>query len=280
MKLIHLTDTHLTARKSSIAGLNPYENFRICLSHIMRNNRDADRIVITGDLAHKGHIDSYLQLKECLHQIPIPTDLVIGNHDNRENFYSVFPQAHQDENGFVQGVTETPAGLFVFLDTVHDGKYGSQKTHAGFFDQARFDWLTLQLEKAKSTDQKVCIFMHHHPRNVLVKPCDAIGFHQQQEFRKIVSQYRDQLRYIFFGHCHMTLSGTFSGVPFSSLRGTNHQVIPDFSQDEKFKMAALNPAYNVVFFEKDDVVIHSIDYAYEGEYEEIGTTWSEWVETG
>ncbi len=280
MKLIHVTDIHLTADKTDIAGQNPYQNFQYCLQHIMQHNADADRMIITGDLAHKGQLDAYQQLSNSLAEFPIHTDLVIGNHDNRDLFYQVFPDAFQDQHGFVQGVTETVAGYFITLDSVSAGEYGSSQSHAGFYDKERFDWLHDVLNNVRQQHSKACLFMHHHPRDILVAACDAIGFQAQQQFRKLLIDYRDCIRYVFFGHCHMPLSGTIASIPFASLRGTNHQVVPDFSGHTKFKMAALNPAYNVVFFEQEDVIVHTVDYRFHGKCQEVGTSWQDWEKYG
>ena len=280
MKLIHVTDIHLTANKTNIAGLNPFQNFKQCLDHIVEHNADADRMIVTGDLAHKGHIDAYQQLDALLYEFPIATDLVIGNHDDRNNFFCVFPNAFRDENNYVQGIKNTKAGRFIYLDSVEGQEDEIRKSHAGFYDKQRFDWLEKALNDAQAEQIQTCLFMHHHPRDVFVTPCDAIGFQSQQGFRQLLKRYQDTVKYIFFGHCHLPISGTIAGIPFASLRGTNHQVIPDFGEDKNFKIAALSPSYNVVFFDQNDVVIHTIDYAFNGSYSEVGTTWKEWEVVG
>ncbi len=280
MKLIHITDIHLTANNKNIIGLNPADNFKQCLEHIKKNHSDADRIVITGDLAHKGHIEAYANLSHYLDKISIPVDLVIGNHDNRENFFAIFPSAYKDENGYVQGYTDTDIGRFIYLDSVGGTLENPQLSHAGFYDKKRFQWLEQQLMIAKEKHLPTFLFMHHHPRDILVKPCDLIGLQEKQQFNQLLKKYNDIVKYIFFGHCHLSLSGITAGIPFSSLRGTNHQVLPDFSGNPKFKITPLSPAYNVVFFEESDVIIHTIDFTYTKQHKEVGTSWEEWDKYG
>ncbi len=55
-------------------------------------------------------------VKTRLDSFPIPVRLCIGNHDNRTAFLSVFPDLAA-EDGFVQGVHDTPAARCLFLDT-------------------------------------------------------------------------------------------------------------------------------------------------------------------
>ena len=127
MKIIHISDIHIHA--APILGFDPIRNFSACLAHVAEFQADADRIVITGDLTHQGRAESYERLKSILNAFPLQGErrprLLVGNHDNRETFAALFGEARRDDNGFVQWVEETDAGLFVYLDTMEPG------THAG-----------------------------------------------------------------------------------------------------------------------------------------------------
>ncbi|MFZ2106424.1 MAG: metallophosphoesterase [Roseiarcus sp.] len=81
---------------------DPGERLRLCLAEIARCHADADLVVVTGDLAHTGEPAAYRAPREALDAFPLPTRLLIGNHDNRENFRMRFPEASVDEEGFVQ----------------------------------------------------------------------------------------------------------------------------------------------------------------------------------
>ena len=48
MKLIHMSDIHLTAPGSTIGGRDPRYNFERALSHILLDHGDAELMVITG----------------------------------------------------------------------------------------------------------------------------------------------------------------------------------------------------------------------------------------
>ena len=47
---------------------------------------------------------------------------MIGNHDDRDLFRTVFPDNPSDKNNFVQYSFETNEGIFLFLDTKKKGK--------------------------------------------------------------------------------------------------------------------------------------------------------------
>lgn len=257
MKLIHISDIHVSP--TPILGFDPIANFEACLAHVAEFQGDADRIVITGDLTHRGGVESYERLKSILDRSPLQGKssprLMVGNHDVRENFAGVFGTTHRDENGFIQWVEETDAGRFVYLDTSEPG------THAGHYCASRQAWLTDVLDEAEKADKPVWLFMHHNPTSVHVANADEIGLVQEAEFQTILKRYRDTIRHIFFGHCHFTLSGQVCGIPFSAPRSTNHVCWPDFSGiAERMGYGAFSPNYNVCFLGTEATVIHSIDF--------------------
>ena len=49
MKIIQITDIHLTTEGKSILGRDPNLNFQNVLNHINENQYDAEVIIITGD---------------------------------------------------------------------------------------------------------------------------------------------------------------------------------------------------------------------------------------
>lgn len=272
MKIVHISDIHIHAEP--ILGLDPVDNFRSCLAHVETHQADADRVIVTGDLTHHGRAESYAKLRDMLEssslQGKLAPRLLIGNHDNRENFQAAFPQAQCDENGFVQWTEQTAAGLFVYMDTVKAG------VHSGSFDAPRQSWLAGVLDEARQASRPAYLFMHHNPTSVHVANADVIGIEEEVELKALLAQYRDTVRHMFFGHCHFTLSGTAAGIPFSAPRSTNHTCWPDFSGNpRRMGYGDLQPNYNVVFIKDGDVVVHAIDFR-----DEDKVLWEETSEDG
>jgi 3',5'-cyclic AMP phosphodiesterase CpdA len=220
MKLIHLSDIHLTAAGATIGGRDPRANFDRALAHILKDHTDAELMVITGDLSDWGDRDDYLWLRSRLAEYPIAARFCIGNHDRRATFLGVFPELAAPD-GFVQGVVDTSAGRCLLLDTAHPD------THAGRYCDARRSWLR---ERLAEHDGPLLIFMHHNPMPTHLRPLDRMRLLGDAAFRQIVGLNRDKIRHIFFGHCHLPLSGSVGGVPASSLRGTNHASFPLFAE--------------------------------------------------
>ncbi|MBK8455935.1 MAG: metallophosphoesterase [Phyllobacteriaceae bacterium] len=257
MKLIHISDIHI--HPEAILDHDPIDNFARCLAHVEANHGDAERIVITGDLTDRGLEQSYRHLQSMLATSSFTGEraprLIIGNHDDRETFAAVFADARRDGDGFIQWTENTPAGLFVYMDTVEPG------THAGHYCERRRAWLDGVLMHAAASGQPAWLFMHHNPIAVHVANADQIGIAQEAELHDLLARHRDTIRHIFFGHCHYTLSGTVRGIPFSAPRSTNHACWPDFSGiATRMGHGDLQPNYAVCFLGPEGVVVHSIDF--------------------
>ncbi|MEM6373523.1 MAG: hypothetical protein AAF727_12190 [Pseudomonadota bacterium] len=54
MKLVHISDIHLTVPGELMGGLDPHARFAQALAHVQTHHSDAVRVIITGDLTHWG----------------------------------------------------------------------------------------------------------------------------------------------------------------------------------------------------------------------------------
>lgn len=258
MKVIHLTDLHISP--DQVMNCDPIAPCEAAFRHIAHFHEDADRIIITGDLTDRGDHDSYQKLRHMLdasglneHQHKLR--LMLGNHDNRSVFQSVFPDTPVDPNGFTQWSESTPAGLFVYIDTHEPG------TNTGHFCQKRSAWLQNVLATAHDESTPVWLFMHHNPVKVHVLSADSIGLLNGSEFRAMVGKYRDIIQHIAFGHCHFTLSGSLHGIPLSANRGTARALWAGVEQPQaRFATGPLERHYNVMFIESQSTVIHTVDF--------------------
>lgn len=262
MKLIQITDIHLTTPGETIGGRDPNANFDRALDHALGHHPDAEAVVITGDLSDWGDREDYERLRARIAAVPIPVHLCLGNHDDRETFLSVFPEK-RDEAGFVQGVVPLSMGHAVLLDTWESG------THAGSFCAARADWLDRTLADLPGP---VWVFLHHNPVAMGIGPMDQIMLLDADRLGAVLERHRDRVAHIFHGHCHMALAGSFRGIPFSAPRGTNHAGWPDFGNPKFLAASDLWEAYAVVQVnDAQDVMIHMVEYGYDGEIRREGS---------
>ena len=250
VKIIHVTDTHLVRAGEQLHGLDPLDRFQRCVRSIQRSHADAHCVVMTGDIADRGELEAYRLFHREMRETGLPVYSILGNHDNRAVYREQFPDAAVDDNGYVQSIVPTPAGVFLLLDTLIEG------SHGGSYCPLRQAWLAEQLHSYR--DDSVFIFMHHPPFNLHLPCIDAIGLEEKLAFADLVASHNN-IRHLFFGHAHRALSGQWNGVSFSSLRGTNHQVGLDFERDT-IAYVHEDPEYAVVFIDDDQIVVHTHSY--------------------
>ena len=263
MKLIHLTDTHLTTPGRTLYGIDPLERLNVAVDHIAHQHADAELCVVTGDLTHWGESAAYASLREVLGRLPMLVLPLIGNHDDRAAFRAAFPDVPADVGGFVQWTHATSVGRFILLDTVL-GDTAQGRKSAGYFDAGRVDWLRQQLDIAKDDATPVFLFMHHPPFGVGIAAFDDINLVAADavEFGALLHGYT-HIRHLFFGHIHRPISGSWHGIPFSTLPATAHQSGLDFlTETDLFTHEA--PGYGVVLITPEQVTVHISDFLYAG----------------
>ncbi|MGJ7546210.1 phosphodiesterase [Variovorax sp. LT1R16] len=247
LKFIHITDIHLVEQGRALYGHDPGKRFERCIDSVIAEHADASFCVITGDLAHVGHPDAYRQLSVQCARLPMPVHLILGNHDSRPNFRERFRQVPVDHNGFVQ--YEQAVGKFrgLFLDTNEPG------THSGVFCEQRANWLAQRLAE---DDAPVLLFMHHPAFPLGIPVMDRIGLVDKEWLLTALKGHEHRIKHLFFGHIHRPISGTWRGIPFSTLRGTNHQVALHVQESEDIPGSFEPPQYGVVLIDEESVIVH------------------------
>ena len=252
MKLIHITDTHLTPGKKDLYELNPSKNLEACVESINKFHSDSELCVITGDLTNGGDNASYLDMRKILQKLKIPYHPLIGNHDQREIFSKVFPESSRDVNGFIQKGIKTTLGYIILLDTVEVG------SDCGSFCEKRENWLNNIL--AETDNSPVYIFMHHPPFDIGIPALDKIRIKKGTQIIENILKKFTNIKHIFFGHVHCNVSGSWFGIPFSAVRGTNHQI--QLNQKENFFLNYCHepPSYSVILLEERQTTVHYFDF--------------------
>jgi len=253
---IHLTDPHILPAGETNYGLDPSARLRMAVESIAARHgphgpAPAEFVIITGDLTHHGQPAAYVELRSILDGLPMPFHLMLGNHDEREYFRAAFPASPVDEDGFVQQAIETDAGLFILLDTKTEG------THAGALCDRRLAWLAARLTESAGP---VFLFLHHPPMAVGISRMDRIPLLNAGELDAVLEPHRGRIRHLFHGHLHRPLGGSWKGIPFTSLRGTAHQVALDLSERETAPGSHEPAGYALVRITEEGVIVHTHDF--------------------
>ena len=88
MKIVHLSDLHITKDGVEIWGTNTLSHFQQAIDVISQID-DIDAIIVTGDLSNDGSNWSYTYIHNCLKKLGVPVFCCPGNHDNLENMQFV-----------------------------------------------------------------------------------------------------------------------------------------------------------------------------------------------
>ena len=186
-----------------------------------------------------------------LDTLVIPYHLLLGNHDDRTNFKRVFPETPADESGFIQYVIETEAGAFVMIDTME------AEAPEGVYCDFRFAWLERQLQTL--TGHPVYLFLHHPPFDIGIRSLDESRLPDPDRLAQLIDAH-GAVRYLFYGHVHRAVWGSWNGIPTSALPGTNHQVGLTLGGSPEMLGTHERPAYGVVLIERGCVNVHLRDF--------------------
>lgn len=258
MTFIILTDTHFVPAGRTLYGIDPALRLSAALAVIARDHPDVAFIMITGDLAHWGQREAYEQFRDVIARAHVPVHLMMGNHDRRAPFRSVFPDADEDAHGFVQAVRVTASFTMITLDTLdEDGP-----THAGLLCPSRLAFLQDALKSAPS-DRPLLLFQHHPPFDTGLPHMDRIKLRNGAEELALLTHIRKP-DYMFMGHIHRPISGVWHGIPFHIQRALAHQVGFDLTTPERVPGSLEAPDYTLVEMRDRQIVIHQRSFLYDG----------------
>lgn len=246
LKFIHVSDLHLVAPRRMLWGVDPLERLDACLADIAAHHADASFCAISGDLTERGEVEAYRLLKQRLAAFPIPAHLMLGNHDSRANFQSIFADAPRDGCGFVQDAVIAGGAHFLMLDTLK-----GPPSSAGRYCDERKRWLCDRLTEAAGAP--IYLFMHHPPFDIAHPLMDRIKLDEAEAFAALLAGHK--VKHIFFGHAHRTVSGQWRGTPFSAPPSLAHQ-LPLVGSSVPTVYSLEPAAYAVVHVDRERTIVH------------------------
>ncbi len=263
-RFAHITDLHVVPRGDTLHGLDSIGRVEDCIADINRHREQLSFCVFTGDLVDRGDHESYGVLRELLQTLTVPYHLILGNHDRRRAFYAIFPEQPRDPNGFLQFRVQTRDTVMLFLDTLDEGR------SAGAYCRSRQRWLAERL--AEAAGLPVYVFMHHPPFDIRMPSLDRMKLDDGNRLAEVLGS--GDVRHLFFGHVHRSLSGSWHGIPFSALPSTNHQIATDFETVSPMPYSHGPPAYAFVELREQFVLVNQHPYLHQHPRRLPDGTWS------
>lgn len=236
MKLIHISDIHLTENGTEIWGVNTLNQFCKAIKTIKELD-GIDAIVISGDLSNDGSRWTYEFIDQIFKEIGIPTYCCPGNHDNLEMFY------HGYKPSFVKicDEFELRGWNFIMINSAVEG-------------MSRGSFNPQLLSKQISNCSGPIAIVLHHP------PLEQEGWlnrkllENRDEFNDIIC-HAGNIKLVLYGHTHYHTIKTFSGVVYSSAPSTGFAFNPILP---KFEIAKGEEGLNIIEIDNKNITINNI----------------------
>jgi 3',5'-cyclic-AMP phosphodiesterase len=207
------SDLHLAGDTTKIQrGVNMAEHFTMVSRELLSLKESPAALFITGDCAlNSGEREDYATVMKMLEPIraqQMPIHLLLGNHDNRENFWEVLQEEGSAKRPLADkqvAIVRTPRANWFILDSL-------EKTLStpGYLGKEQLDWLGSALDK--NADKPALVLVHHNPglgANMGLKDTSA--------FLEIIRP-RKQVKAYIFGHTHTwKIEQDSSGIHFINL---------------------------------------------------------------
>lgn len=223
MRILHLSDTHLTASGLDEDGVDSAASLNQLL-HDLRFLPDIGLIVVSGDVSDDGSVAGYAAVRERVGRFAaerqLPQVYCVGNHDDRAAFAQVLGTGHLDAAGRDVGqlaVADTRAAMsevtglrVITLDSLVPGS-----AH-GLIGDAQLAWLASVL--AEPAPSGSVVVLHHPPiapgsvpwlRPAALRNTEALG--------DVLAG--TDVRAVLCGHFHLQLAGSLRGIPVSVTPG-------------------------------------------------------------
>jgi 3',5'-cyclic-AMP phosphodiesterase len=230
MRIAQISDTHLKPQGGlAYQAADTAAALSKVVDHLNRLMPAPDVVILTGDIADDGRIESYQLARELLTPLRMPLFMVPGNHDHKDRLATAFP-AHTylrpspkgPAGGFVCYCIENYAVRLIGLDTVSPGKHG------GGLCSKRLRWLDATLRE--NSDKPTLIFMHHPPFASAVGHMDIEPFKRREDLHRIILDH-PQVKRLTCGHIHRPISLCFGGSLATVCPGVGMQIPMDLRPD-------------------------------------------------
>ena len=212
-RLALLADTHIWEhRDGSRHGTKPAENLVQALAEILALDPRPAGVIFVGDTVYlEGHAADYAMFRGLIQPIReagIPLHIALGNHDQRANFWTAFPEIkppHPLASSHQVAVVQTPLANWFLLDSL-------DKTNVtpGLLGQPQLDWLAEALDARPG---KPAILVAHHDLGTPMGLRDTAALLEVAAGRKQVQAY-------FYGHTHAWHVGKQRGVHLVNVPAT------------------------------------------------------------
>ena len=198
---IQITDSHIDNDKL-VMGVDSQANLSAIVSVISQKNYDA--LVISGDLAHNGTLESYQILQNILDPIETKIYVLPGNHDDLSNLSQVFNKSFL--SNFIIDCWE-----IIIIDSVQPGKVSGRLSNKELY--------SLSQQISSSSAKYIALCLHHPPVSMQSDWDDEMSLENPEDLFAVIDQY-DNIKAVMWGHAHQSSEFNRNGVKLFSCPST------------------------------------------------------------
>ena len=233
MKIIHISDIHLTENGHEIWGVNTLDHFCTAIEKI-KDLDGIDGIFVSGDLSDDGSLWTYEFIDRAFSAIGIPTFCCPGNHDNLDVFYNGYrPSFYRNCD-----TVELCGWNFIMLNSA------ARDMSRGVFCHEKL------ISLIQGCKGKVVVVLHH-------PPIEQEGWlnrkllENRDRFNDIIQQ-AENVRMVLYGHTHYHTKVIINGKVYSSAPSIGFAFNPKL---HKFEIANGEEGFSIIEIDGDNVVI-------------------------
>ena len=198
---IQISDSHIDDNKL-VMGVDSQANLSTIVSTISKHYYDA--LLISGDLAHNGTLESYQKLRKILNPIEAKIYVLPGNHDDLSNLSQIFNQSSLCN--FIIGCWEV-----ITIDSVQVGKVSGRLTDEQLH--------SLSQQISSSSAKYIALCLHHPPVSMQSDWDDEMSLENPEDLFAVFDQF-DNIKAIMWGHSHQCSESNRNGVKLFSCPST------------------------------------------------------------
>ena len=247
---VHLSDLHFLEDASRPQhGVRTAEIFESAIPLV--NAVEADVIVAGGDLTSDEQEGSYRQARAAFARLNAPIHVLMGNHDDRHVYRSVFHPGETPSRDPVCGAFDRGPWRFVLLDSHVAGAVHGQ------MDDYQLAWLDADL--AAHAGRPTFAFVHHPPLPIGVRWLDDLGFRNGGDLVDVLARH-GQVRAVFFGHIHQPWIRRHRGIVFAGVPALAFQFSPTEQDATGRHIIEGTPGFRVVHAGPDGKFAGAVHY--------------------
>ncbi|MCU1404312.1 MAG: phosphoesterase [Glaciihabitans sp.] len=225
--ILHLSDVHATAGELLYGQVDGLARLKQVADYAVEAGITPEAVVVTGDLANRGHTNAYPALNAALRElgerVGAPVLTVLGNHD--------CPEKSRQLDGHTLGhtrVVHVGPVRFVLLDS-----------STGALDAPQLEWLSESV--AEPFGIGTVLALHHAPVPSPLPTLAKLGLRNAAALADAITG--SDVRMMLSGHYHHPMAAMFGAVPvFVGPSLAYHQVMnagPDLVSGHDHAMFSL-----------------------------------------